>query len=151
MVLVTPVTTDAPSPRTWLLRPLRSDTPLRCRPIAPRASTIEHVSEQDGEATVAFEHEGRAWEIPAKLVEARKIFAAAIAECETLSRATDPESLAKYKQAWDRAVDRISRWLAPSDARSLLLDGWQGSPAVPDGGTGSRFLRRATGPRCSTS
>lgn len=63
---------------------------------------LEHMSEQDGEATVAFEHKGRIWEIPAHLVEARKTFDVAIAEFKTLSRAADPESQARYKQAWDR-------------------------------------------------
>ena len=63
---------------------------------------LEHVSEQGGAATVNFEYEGRGWEIPAKLVEARRVFTAAMAECTALSRATDPESLATYKQAWER-------------------------------------------------
>jgi hypothetical protein len=62
----------------------------------------ERVSEQDGEATVAFEHKGQAGEIPAKPVEARKTFDAAVAEFTKLSRAADPESLARYRQAWDR-------------------------------------------------
>ena len=60
------------------------------------------MSERDGEATVTFEHEGRVWDIPTQLVEARKVFAVALAECTALSRATDPESLAKYRQAWER-------------------------------------------------
>ena len=38
------------------------------------------------------------WEISAELVEVRRAFAAAMA----LSRATDSESLVKYKQAWEQ-------------------------------------------------
>lgn len=68
---------------------------------------LEHVSEQDGAATVIFEYEGRAWEIPAELVEARKVFTAALAEITALSQATDPESLATYKQAWDRHLGAV--------------------------------------------
>ena len=67
---------------------------------------LERVSEQHGEATITFE--GRAWEIPAKLVEARKIFDAAVAEFTTLSRAKDPESLANYRQAWDQHLVAVS-------------------------------------------
>ena len=63
---------------------------------------LERVSEQNGEATVTFEYKGRVWEIPAQLVEARKVFDAAVAEFTALSRAADPESQAKYKQAWER-------------------------------------------------
>lgn len=60
------------------------------------------MSERNGQAAIAFEHKGREWEIPAQLVEARKVFATAMAECTALSRATDSESLAKYRQAWER-------------------------------------------------
>jgi hypothetical protein len=69
--------------------------------MAPTAGIFEPVSEQNGEATATFEHERRVWDILTQLVEARKVFAAAMAECTALSRATDPESLAKYRQAWE--------------------------------------------------
>ena len=56
---------------------------------------------------VNFEHEGRAWEIPANLVEARKVFTTALADITALSRATDPGSLATNKQAWDRHLGAV--------------------------------------------
>ena len=79
------------------------------------------MSEQGGETTVVFEHAGRTWEIPAKLIEARKAFDAAVAEFTTLSKAKDPESQAKYKQAWDRHLDAVA---VLGDAKWLMSFGF---------------------------
>jgi hypothetical protein len=77
---------------------------------------LERVSERSGGAAIVFEHGSRAWEIPAELVEARKVFDAAVAEVASLSRATDPDSLAKYQRARDRPLDRTAGRHAPGSA-----------------------------------
>jgi hypothetical protein len=74
------------------------------------------------DACVPFEHGGRRWEIPVRLIRARQEWDAAHALCRELQRRTDEASRARYDEAWDRRMACTLR---------LARDPW---PAGTEGG-----------------
>ena len=72
------------------------------------------------DAWVPFEHGGRRWEIPVRLIRARQEWETAHALCQQLQRHQDEASRAAYDAAWDRRMEatlRLGRdpWLAGNE------------------------------------
>jgi hypothetical protein len=79
------------------------------------------------DALVPFEHGGRRWEIPVRVIKLRQEWEAAHARCQELQRRTDEASRAAYDEAWELRMDRTLRlgrdpWLTGHEAGRSAAD-----------------------------